>query len=106
MAYSFTLIVKRYDRQNPTLDDMRTIYTHNTCLVAKNKKLGGLYVHKSGKIVKGRFSKCAGSINYPILIAQKEVHIEFNDFPYEPNVVTDQYRKQDIIEIVNLVKTN
>ena len=83
MPYSFTLIVKRYDRQNCTLDDMRVIY-------------------KTGKIIKGKFVKNAGSIRYPILIAEKEVHIRFDNFPKEPNIITDQYQKQDIISVVDI----
>lgn len=102
MPYSFTLIIKKYDRQNCTLDDMRVIYSDKTCLVAKNSKFGDLYIHKSGKIIKGRFIKDAGSIMYPILIAQKEVHIRFENFPTEPNIITDQYRKQDIISVVDI----
>ena len=50
--YSFTLVIKQYERKNPLLDDIRTIHSNNICLVAKNQKTGGLYIHKTGKIVK------------------------------------------------------
>lgn len=106
MGYSFTLIVKRYDIQNCTLDDMRVIYSGNTCLIAKNAKFGELYIHKTGKIIKGRFVKNAGSIRYPILIAEKEVHIRFENFHKHPNINTDQLHKQDIISIVDLTCTD
>ena len=102
MPYSFTLIVKRYDRQNCTLDDMRVIYSDKTCLIAKNSKFADLYIHKTGKIIKGKFVKNAGSIRYPVLIAEKEVHIRFDNFPKEPNIITDQYQKQDIISVVDI----
>ena len=36
------LVVKRYKRENCTLDDMRVIYHGKNCLVAKNIKHGGL----------------------------------------------------------------
>jgi hypothetical protein len=104
MPYSFTLIVKRYIRENCVCDDMRVIYSDKTCLIAKNEKYGKLYVHKSGKIIKGRFMYGAGSHSTPILIAEKEVHIRFENFPTEPNIITDQYHKQDIISVVNLSK--
>ena len=102
MPYSFTLIVKRYDRQNCTLDDMRVIYSDKTCLIAENSKFADLYIHKTGKIIKGKFVKNAGSIRYPVLIAEKEVHIRFDNFPKEPNIITDQYQKQDIISVVDI----
>ena len=102
MRCSFTLVVKRYKRENCTLDDMRSIYSWKTCLVAKNSKFDGLYIHKSGNIVKGKFSKIAGSFRYPILIAQDEVHIRFENFHSMPNIITDQYVKQDIISVVDL----
>jgi hypothetical protein len=102
IRYSFTLVVKRYKRENCTLDDMRSIYSGKTCLIAKNSKFDGLYIHKSGKIIKGKFSKVAGSVRYPILIAQDEVHIRFENFHSMPNIITDQYVKQDIISVVDL----
>jgi hypothetical protein len=102
MRCSFTLVVKRYKRENCTLDDMRSIYSGKICLIAKNSKFDGLYIHKSGKIIKGKFSKVAGSVRYPILIAQDEVHIRFENFNNIPNIITDQYVKQDIISVVDL----
>lgn len=102
MKYSFTLIVKPYERKNCTLDDMRVIYSDNTCLIAKNSKHGDLYVHKTGKIIKGSFHRNAGSIRYPILFAKNEVHIRFENFPSQPNIITDQHQKQDIISVVDI----
>lgn len=99
--YTFTIIVKRYNRVNCTLDDMRTIYSDKICLVAKNSKFGGLYLHKCAKIIKGKFIDPAGSNSYPILIAQSEVHILVKNFPHMPNIITDQRDKQDIITIIN-----
>lgn len=81
---------------------MRVIYNDKVCLIAKNSKCGNLYLHPSAKIIKGKFAKNAGSIRYPILIAEKEVHVRFENFPFAPNIRTDQYRKQDIISIVDL----
>lgn len=100
--YSFTLIIKPYKRVNSTLDDMRTIYNGNTCLVAKNDKFGGLYLHKCARIIKGSFRKVAGSIKYPILMAKNEVHIKVENFHSAPNIITDQYIKQDIISVINI----
>ena len=101
MAHTFTIIVKRYRRENCVLDDMRTIYSGKTCICAKNKKFGGLYLHENAKIIKGKFSNVAGSNSYPILIAEtEEVHILVTNFHSEPDIKTDQHIKQDIIEVV------
>ena len=100
--YSFTIVVKRYDRQNPTLDDMRVIYADNTCICAKNSKYGGLYLHKNAKIIKGSFLNSAGSVKYPILIAKNEVHIRVTNFNRIPEIITNQYIKQDIISIIDI----
>lgn len=86
------------------MDDMRTIYCGNTCLVAKNNKFGQLYLHKTAKIIRGSFAKVAGSNSHPILIANDEVHIKFENFPRYPNITTDQYIKQDIISVINIVE--
>ena len=102
MCCSFTLVVKRYKRENCTCDDMRSIYSGKTCLIAKNNKFDGLYIHKSGKVIKGKFVKVAGSVRYPILRAQDEVHIRFENFHSMPNIITDQYIKQEIISVVDL----
>ena len=102
MKYSFTLLVNPYNRENCTLDDMRVIYNGKTCLVAKNDKYGGLYLHKCAKIIKGSFHKNAGSLRSPILFAKNEVHIRVTDFHSEPNIITDQYIKQDIITITDV----
>ena len=106
MKHSFTLIIKPYKRENCTLDDMRVIYNGKTCLVAKNSKFKGLYLHKSAKIIKGSFHKNAGSIRYPILFAKSEVHIRVTDFHSAPNIITDQYIKQDIISITDISCVN
>lgn len=95
--YTFTLIIKRYKRENPTLDDMKSIYSNKVCLVSKNLKNGGVYIHKTGKIIKGSFEFSAGSFKHPILIAKEEVCIKFTNFPHKPNIKTDQFKKQDII---------
>jgi len=106
MAHSFILIIKRYNIQSIFLDSMRTIYSDKICLVAKNSKFGDLYIHKSGKIIKGIFCNNAGSINYPILIPQSdEVHIRFENFPRLPNIFVDQRHPQDIISIVDISST-
>lgn len=107
-TYSFTLIVSRYNRVHCHSDDMTSIYNHKTCLIAKNAKQGKLYIHPTGKIIKGRFAYSAGSIRYPILIAEpKGVHIRFENFPYKPNDIrTDQINKQDIIQIVDLTENH
>lgn len=102
MKYSFTLIIKPYKRENCTLDDMRVIYNGKTCLVAKNSKHGGLYLHKCAKIIKGSFYKVAGSINYPILLAKSDVHIKIENFHILPNIETDQHVKQDIITVTDV----
>jgi hypothetical protein len=99
-GFTFTLIIKPYIRKNCAMDDIRVIYSDKTCLVAKNSKFGGLYIHPTGKIIKGRFVKFAGSNRYPILIAEKEVHIRFENFPSKPNIITDQYKTQDIITLL------
>lgn len=101
MTYSFTLVVSKYTRKSPDLDDMSYIKSHKTCLVAKNKKHEGLYIHPSGKIIKGKFFKIAGSVNSPILFAEtEEVHIRFENFPHKPdNIHTDQYNKQNCISV-------
>jgi len=101
MKYSFTLVIKPYTRKNCTLDDMRVIYNDKTCLVAKNSKHKGLYLHKNAKIIKGSFYKNAGSIRYPILFAKNEVHIRVTDFHSKANIRTDQCVKQDIIEVID-----
>lgn len=106
MSYSFTIIVKRYNRENCYLDDMRTIYSGNTCLVAKNEKAGGLYLHKCARIIKGSFCHIAGSVRYPILIAKSEVHIRVENFHSKPNIETDQVEKQDIITIIDVISNN
>lgn len=82
------------------MGDMRVIYSDKTCLVAKNSKFGRLYIHPTGKIIKGRFVKFAGSNRYPILIAEKEVHIKFENFPSKPNILTDQYKTYDIVTLL------
>lgn len=102
-TFSFTLVIKPYKRQNCALDDMRTIYSDNTCLIAKNNKIDGLYIHNTGEILKGKFHKVAGSVRYPILMAKNEVHIRFENFHSNPNIITDQSRKQDIISVIDLV---
>lgn len=81
---------------------MRVVYNGNVCLIAKNSKRGNLYLHPTAKIIKGKFANNAGSIRYPILIAEKEVRVRFENFPFAPNITTDQYRKQDIVSIVDL----
>lgn len=101
MKYSFTIVVKPYERENCTLDDMRSIYSGSTCIVAKNNKHGGLYISKFAKIIKGSFVKVAGSVRYPILIAKNEVHIRVSNFHSKSNVITDQLHKQDIISVIN-----
>lgn len=101
MNYSFTIIIKQYERKNCMLDDMRTIYNGNTCLVAKNSKHGGLYLHKNAKIIKGSFQNNAGSIRYPILRAKDKVIIKVTNFHSKPNIITDQLKKQDIIELID-----
>ena len=99
--HNFTIIIKPYKRENCVLDDMRRIYSGNTCIVAKNNKFGGLYLHKNAKIVKGKFHHVAGSNSYPILCAKtKEVHIEVTNFHSPPNVITDQCVKQGIIQVL------
>lgn len=103
MPYSFTIIVKPYTRNNCILDDMRTIYNNKVCIVAKNSKFGGLYLHKSAKIIKGNFCKNAGSIRYPILISDKDVHIRVENLNEHPNIITDQINKQNIISIVDII---
>ncbi len=102
--YSFTLTVKQYNRENCTLDDMRVIYSGKTCLVAKNSKHGGLYLHKNATIIKGRFHYAAGSIRYPILIADKEVQIRVENFHSKPNIKTDQLNEQNIITVTDLIE--
>lgn len=102
MRCSFTLVIKPYKRENCTLDNMRVIYSDKTCLVAKNSKFDGLYIHKSGKIIKGSFHKVAGSVRYPILMAKNEVHIRFENFHSKPNIMTDQYIQQDVISVVDM----
>lgn len=101
-TYNFTVIVRKYERNNPTLDDMRAIYSARTCLVAKNSKYGDIYLHPCAKIVKGRFEFSAGSHSYPVLMPKtKEVHIQVRDFPYPPDINTDQYNEQEgIIEVI------
>jgi hypothetical protein len=99
--YSFTLVVKPYKRENCTLDDMRVIYNGNTCLIAKNSKHGGLYLHPNAKIIKGSFHKVAGSVRYPVLLAKNEVHIQVKDFHSKANIKTNQHVKQDIIKIID-----
>lgn len=101
MKYSFTIIIKPFIRVNPTLDDMRKIYIGNTCIVAKNSKHGGLYLNNRANIIKGNFRYNSGSVRYPVLIAQSEVHIKVTNFHLEPIISTDQYKKQDIISIIN-----
>jgi hypothetical protein len=98
--------MKKYLRRSPALDDITCIYNHKTCLVAKNHKHGGLYIHPTGEIIEGKFFKSSGSIRHPVLQAEtKEVHIKFENFPYNPNNIhTDQYVKQDIISIVDLIE--
>jgi len=99
--YSFIVVVKKWKRNNPTLDDLRVIKSGNTTLIAKNQKKGGIYLHKRAKIVKGRFEYIAGSNSYPILIPKtSEVHIEVTGFHSKPDINTDQYSKQDIIEVI------
>lgn len=101
MKYSFTLVIKQYKRENCTLDDMRVVYSGKTCLIAKNDKFKGLYLHKNAKIIKGKFFKVAGSIRYPILMASKEVRIRITDFHSKANIITDQHEKQDIIKVID-----
>ncbi len=101
MKHSFTIIVKPYKRESCVLDDMRTIYNGRTCLVAKNTKQNGLYIHKCAKIIKGSFYRVAGSHNYPILLAKNEVHIRITNFHSPPNIITDQHVKQNIITIID-----
>lgn len=102
MDYNFILVVKEYER-NSSLDFMRKIYNHKTCLVAKNHKFGNIYIHPAGKIIKGSFHKVAGSHSSPELIAKGEVHIQFTNFPHNPNkILTDQHRKQNIIKVLCL----
>jgi hypothetical protein len=101
--YSFTIVIKRYERQNGGLTDMRTIYADKTCICAKNQKFGGLYLHKNAKIIKGRFHNPAGSNQYPILFPKTdEVHIRVTGFDKIPNIRTNQHHKQDIISIIDI----
>jgi len=107
MSYSFTLIIKKYERISPTLDDMSSIHNHNTCLVSKNTKHGGVYIHKTGKIIKGKFLNSSGSVRYPILFNKtEEVHIRYENFLYNPdNIRSNQFQKQDIISVIDIIKT-
>lgn len=101
--YSFTIVVKRYERQNGGLTDMRTIYADKTCICAKNQKFGGLYLHKNAKIIKGSFYNPAGSNQHPILLPKTdEVHIRVTGFDKIPDIRTNQYLKQDIISIIDI----
>lgn len=104
-SYSFTLVFNKWERKNAFLDDIRTVSTGNTTLIAKNKKVGGLYIHPTGKIVKGSFYKVAGSHSSPILWTNDKVVIEFNGFPFNPkSIETDQIDKQNNVEILNVIK--
>lgn len=101
MGKKFILVVKQYERNNCTLDDMRIIRIGRTCLVAKNQKYGGLYLHKNAKIIKGKFYDPAGSHSSPILMAKsKEVHIEVTGFDPSLEITTDQHSKQNILSIL------
>lgn len=105
-TYSFTIVVKQYQRKNCTLDDMRVIYSGNTCICAKNHKVDGFYLHKNAEIIKGKFHYVAGSHRYPILMPKsKEVHIRVTDFHSKPDIQTDQYVKQDIIQVIDVEET-
>lgn len=105
MAYSFTLIIHSYNRKT-SLDDMRVLYSGNTCIVAKNDKNGGIYLHKSAKIVGGRFKYSAGSVRYPVLIPKgKSVRIEVTGFHGKPDIITDQDSGSCNIVVSDVVKT-
>jgi len=97
--YTFILIIKKYNRENPFLDDMKSIYSGNICLISKNAKKGCLYIHNTGEIISGKFLDNVGSVKYPILIAENEVQIKFTNFPYKPKIKTNQIQKQEVITI-------
>jgi hypothetical protein len=105
MKCSFTLVIKPYNEDRITnggLAEIRTIYSNNICLVAKNNKFDGIYIHPKGKLIKGKFHKVAGSIRYPLLFPKSEVHILFEDFPHIPKISFCEYVKPDTVQIKNL----
>lgn len=100
-SYNFQITIKQYERSSPTLHDMRVVRATGICIVAKNSKFGGLYLHPKAKIVKGRFEHVAGSNSYPILYPKsKEVVIEVTDFERFPEITTDRYAQHsDIVKL-------
>lgn len=104
--YSFTIVFKPYKRESPLLDNIRTIYNNNTCIVAKNSKHGGLYLHPNAEIIHGSFFKTAGSVRYPVLAPKKEVHIRVKGIKAPPNISSDQFIEQDVIFVKDILVEN
>jgi len=102
MNYSFTIVIKPYIRTGGCLEDIRVIYNGSICIVAKNSKFGGLYLHPSAKIIKGNFLSVAGSVRYPILYLKKETHIRVEGSIKPPNIMTDQKKETNSISIIDI----
>lgn len=83
--YSFKLVFKKYLRKSPSLQDVRSIYVSDICIVAKNSKHGGFYFSKYVSKITGKFHYAAGSVRYPILFPIKDkVVIQVEGFPKKP----------------------
>lgn len=85
-TYSFEIDFKKFNRTNPTLEDVQAIYVSGICIMAKNSKYGNFYKSKYVKEVKGKFANGAGSHSYPILYPVKDTKIIVQDFPKEPKL--------------------
>lgn len=84
-TYNFKIVFKKYKRTSPILQDVRSIYVSDICVVAKNSKHGQFYFSKYVSHLSGRFFNVAGSVRYPILYPIKnKVTIHVENFPKKP----------------------
>lgn len=104
--YNFDLVIDKYERKWPALQDVQSVVVSGICLVAKNKKYGGFYYSKYIKNKRGNFLYGAGSHNWPILYTNGKVILKVKDFPVEPIITLTEHQQYVSIQNIQLTKQN
>lgn len=103
-TYNFKIVFKKYFRTSPTLQDVRSVYVSDICIVAKNSKHAQFYFSKYVSRLAGKFSNVAGSVRYPILYPIKnKVTIHVENFPKKP-ILEEFNEHQNFISIEDITE--
>ena len=100
--YSFEIHFNKYERTNPELQDVQSLYVSGKAILAKNKKFGGLYSSTYVDRIKNNFAFAAGSNVKPILFPVEDVVIYVMDFPRFPTLDFDNMDRKIHISIHNI----